>query len=683
MSHHPVRRVLRDCFSRAFRRGGAPPRRGARFSLERLESRLTPAHVTYHGGPTISNVLIEPIFYGSAWTTDKTPDKKSSLESVADKITDFLTFIVDSPYMDDLSQYVKSPRGSVAESESLVGFLPLQDFVSKSLKDVVTQSEVESVVTGQIQAHLVDAPAPNNLYIVFLPPGVELDDGSALGYHGEVGGNYYAAIAYPGTVHHPDGTTSTNGRDGPSDFDSITITTSHELVEAITNPTVGGAGGFSGSIGRTGDSTKNKDPNSLREAYQEVGGFSGGWYDESSVSLRGELDKATTLGGRIVTPAYVNITARNEGEIGDLAEGNVNKEGTGDYGTFDKYRVQYYFENTYVPGIPSFDGSSPAVAHDVNALPSDFVGFSLSGNPLNTNFEVTHIFAPNSGSFSGLIGTFYDGRSSGTTYSASIDWGDGAVSGGAIKLNPKTGLYEVRGTHTYTSPEGTTVRVAVTVTADDGSATRVSSAVSLTADPAPVFKRKVTGPFTLYQGQILGPVDLSATDPNGHTVTYALGAGVPGSVNTQSGVYTWQTSSSTTPGKYTIIVIARDSVNAATATATFVVNVLAAPPHLTGIAGVIRKRRALRSISLGFDEPLDAASVHDLGLYSVFGLVKKHHKTSYSKLVRIKSVSFDGKSHLTINLARPHAGAVQVTVHAGLKATNGASTQSDSMTVVK
>ena len=69
-------------------------------------------------------------------------------------------------------------------------------------------------------------------------------------------------------------------------------------------------------------------------------------------------------------------------------------------------------------------------------------------------------------------------------------------------------------------------------------------------------------------------------------------------------------------------------------------------------------------------------------LYSVLGAVKKHRKAVYSKVIRIKGISLDGGTHVTVNFAKPYKGAVKLTVHGGILAADGASSSGDFSEVV-
>jgi hypothetical protein len=126
----------------------------------------------------------------------------------------------------------------------------------------------------------------------------------------------------------------------------------------------------------------------------------------------------------------------------------------------------------------------------------------------------------------------------------------------------------------------------------------------------------------------------------------------------------------------TVMFTPTDTTDYATASGSTLINVLSAPlpptpPQATGVVGVGHSKKGLTSITIGFNEALDQSSVVNPSLYSVLGAVTKRKKTVYSKAVGIQSISLNGNSKVTINLAKPFKGAVQVTVQAGIAATNG------------
>jgi len=94
-------------------------------------------------------------------------------------------------------------------------------------------------------------------------------------------------------------------------------------------------------------------------------------------------------------------------------------------------------------------------------------------------------------------------------------------------------------------------------------------------------------------------------------------------------------------------------------------------------------KKGITSIVLQFDEPMNPASASTAAFYSVGGGVKKHHMPIYSKAVKIRSVTYDATAGTaTLRLAKPfEAKMLQVTIHGGILATNGTSTQGDATTI--
>jgi streptogramin lyase len=119
-----------------------------------------------------------------------------------------------------------------------------------------------------------------------------------------------------------------------------------------------------------------------------------------------------------------------------------------------------------------------------------------------------------------------------------------------------------------------------------------------------------------------------------------------------------------------------------TENATSKIGQVVPPPGLTGFVSVTHKRKSITAIVLGFDESLVPASADTRTFYSLTGGVKKRHQLVYSKVLRIGGVSYDTNAHtVTIRLARPFKGRVEVTVHSGILATNGTSTIGEATTI--
>jgi len=218
--------------SRRLRRRQTDPFSTIAAVVEPLESRqlLT---VTFHGGAVLNNVQAQAVYLGTDWQNN------ASLQSQTGQLDQFVKTIVNSPYMDGLTQ----AGYGVGRGTSSGGIL-VNVGINKSvyLTDAQIQSDLQSLVQhGQVQA-----PNANRLYIVYVEPGVAIQDGSSTsikdfdGYHSSFVGKTaaglstdirYAVIAYPGSPN-----VSSGSQGFSTNFAQMTSVTSHELAEAVTNP---------------------------------------------------------------------------------------------------------------------------------------------------------------------------------------------------------------------------------------------------------------------------------------------------------------------------------------------------------------------------------------------------------------------------------------------------------------
>jgi hypothetical protein len=92
----------------------------------------------------------------------------------------------------------------------------------------------------------------------------------------------------------------------------------------------------------------------------------------------------------------------------------------------------------------------------------------------------------------------------------------------------------------------------------------------------------------------------------------------------------------------------------------------------------VSQSRKGTSYTITFAAPLNPGSASNLSLYQVLQgvtkVVEKRKQTVYAKALKIKTVVYeDGPQSVTITLARPYKGAVQVTIGPGLEGADGAS----------
>jgi hypothetical protein len=188
------------------------------------------AHLSNHGGPVLQAVQVIPIYWGAAWATGTTATQATQLDG-------FFDYILTSTMMDMLAEYGTSStpiqHGSRPRSVHVTATEP--GTVSGGVR-TVTDAQIQTAIQGWITAGTVPAATANTLYFVFLPPNVVSTQGgsssctSYCGYHGHIGSTvFYAVIPY----------VTCNGCVFPSGMlDTLTEVTSHELCEAITDPTL-------------------------------------------------------------------------------------------------------------------------------------------------------------------------------------------------------------------------------------------------------------------------------------------------------------------------------------------------------------------------------------------------------------------------------------------------------------
>lgn len=187
-----------------------------------------------------------------------------------------------------------------------------------------------------------------------------------------------------------------------------------------------------------------------------------------------------------------------------------------------------------------------------------------------------------------------------------------------------------------------------------------------------------THPSDISTGTALGPEQLDATAsvPGNFDYAPAMGIVLPSG---QGQVLS-------------VTFVPTDSVDYDPVAASTTINVNVAteqptPPQVTAIAPV-SSGKGLTSFTVSYNEPLTAGSASNAVLYRVFAavtkFVKKHKETLYTKSLAIRGVSPNSSGNaVTISLAKPYRGKVQVTVQGTVTASNGASSSVDFPMVVQ
>ncbi|MDE2490660.1 MAG: hypothetical protein KGM24_07415 [Elusimicrobia bacterium] len=180
----------------------------------------------YYGGPMLGNVKIQVVY----WNKDV---------AYQGKIPGFFSTITKSPYFDWLHEY--NAGGQAIGEGSYAG--AYTDSVAIPQSAQIEDADIRTELTKLVKKNAVAKPGANTLYMVYFPPGLNIDlqgSGSCqvfCAYHNTftIGGQ---EINY-GVI--PDqGGSCAGGCGGAADqFDNETSVSSHEMIEAVTDPAVG------------------------------------------------------------------------------------------------------------------------------------------------------------------------------------------------------------------------------------------------------------------------------------------------------------------------------------------------------------------------------------------------------------------------------------------------------------
>jgi hypothetical protein len=216
------------------------------------------AHLTYFGGPVISNVHVVEVLYGSGSYLPQVS------QTAAPSMASFFSDLTGSAsgYTSLLSQYNTPASGGTNQTigngtfDGLFQITPSAANNGSTIDDSQIQAELLAQINaGHLPAPLLDgAGNVNTIYMIYFPPGKTITQG---GSSSCVGGGF---CAYHGTTSNtlnmnhvlygvlPDmqpGSGCATGCGTSSTFGNYTSVTSHELTEAITDADVGIATTFS------------------------------------------------------------------------------------------------------------------------------------------------------------------------------------------------------------------------------------------------------------------------------------------------------------------------------------------------------------------------------------------------------------------------------------------------------
>ena len=254
---------------------GAPGRAGA--------ANVETGHLTFHGGKVLRSPDVVPVYVGAYWQT---------LEGKRDRARNdaAMAALVKDPGQTGIWKEYGGGAGTTSPSKVLA-IVTHREF---------SKEDVETLVEAQVRAGNLDASDPERVFTLVLPPGATLRDGEASsteglgGFHGNVTARDGHPVYYAVVVYSQRSGERVNGIDfSGTAIDNVTITESHEITEAVTDPDVGLA-------------IQTGDPRYL------------GWYDETTPVRRRDGTAVLDSFGRPL---------RGKGEIGDIPVLNAELEG--------------------------------------------------------------------------------------------------------------------------------------------------------------------------------------------------------------------------------------------------------------------------------------------------------------------------------------------------------------------
>src|SRR5579864_4440631 len=216
------------------------------------------SHVTYFGGPVISNLHVVEVLYGAS---------AGYLPGVGSinppSIASFSTGLAASPVFDMLNEYstagVTPADGKPGTSQTIGhGFFDGLFTITPSAANngsSITDAQIQNELTAQVNAGNLPAPLfdaignSNTVYVIFFPPGTTIHLGTLTGcvrggfcgYHNSTAGLGGKDLLYSVLPDMQPPSGCAVGCGGSGQLDSVTNVLTHELAEAVTDPDVGAA----------------------------------------------------------------------------------------------------------------------------------------------------------------------------------------------------------------------------------------------------------------------------------------------------------------------------------------------------------------------------------------------------------------------------------------------------------
>jgi hypothetical protein len=219
------------------------------------------AHLSYFGGPIISNVQVVQVLYGSgSYNAQVAGTTSPTMGNFFGDLTG-----ANSGYITLLQQYNTNISGGTGQVFGNGTFGGLFQIVPSSGNNgsTISDTQIQSELLAQINAGHLPAPVldslgnPNTLYMIYFPPGKTITQGGSsscvaggfCAYHGTTSSTLNSKHVLYGVM--PDmqaGSGCSTGCGTSSVFGNYTSVTSHELTEALTDADVGIATTFAAPL---------------------------------------------------------------------------------------------------------------------------------------------------------------------------------------------------------------------------------------------------------------------------------------------------------------------------------------------------------------------------------------------------------------------------------------------------
>jgi hypothetical protein len=217
------------------------------------------AHLSYFGGPIISNVQVIQVLYGSGSYNPQVAGSSSPT------MGNFFADITSTGLISLMQQYntnISGGTGQVFGNGTFAGLFQIVPAAGNN-GSTITDTQIQSELLAQINAGHLPAPVldalgnPNTLYMIYFPPGKTISQGGSnscqaggfCAYHGTTSSTLNSKHVLYGVL--PDmqaGSGCSTGCGTSTVFGNYTSVTSHELVEAMTDADVGIATTFAAPL---------------------------------------------------------------------------------------------------------------------------------------------------------------------------------------------------------------------------------------------------------------------------------------------------------------------------------------------------------------------------------------------------------------------------------------------------